>query len=579
MPNAKQRVIYVPWTPGLQPAWTVAGVRGALNTHERGQFNSSAMLIQAMGRDERLSAVVQTRLGGLFSRDFTVEPAGGEESDARAKTIAEELETDWFDMFPEADLMELWQWYLFAGVAIGELRWQRTADRWTPRLKVWDLQFAYADEDFQHYVLQTQQGEVHIPFGGGDGKWVVIGRGTRPWMNGLVRALATPWLVGQFALRDWARYSERHGMPLIKAMVPAVAEEPDREDFLDDIRALSTETTVTLPTALDAEGKVGFDLELLEATDRSWEGFQGLIRHIQDSYAIALTGNNLTTMVEGGSYAAAKEAGALRNEYAESDGQELSTQLREQAVEPWATVNFGDAEGRTPWPKWNTSPPEDLKSEAESINTLSLALDKLTTSGVPVDVPAMAERWNIPLLDIDVETGQELFAYHLEYGLLSENEARGRLGLEPVPDGDRRPLRADQIDPATGEAKEPQPVPATLAPFQPGKRPPPNDKDDSMAANIKLASGDDPNTAPGFIAGQMFADDVAEDGTRRSRRMVGIDLRSVLRVIETSTDYSDLRARLRATFADMDPEPFSALMEKAMVLGELAGRHAVLEDL
>lgn len=531
MPSANQRLVYVPWTPGLQPAWTVAGVRGALGSHERGQFNSSAMLIQALGRDDRLAAVTQTRLAGLFSRDFSVEAAGGEDSDARAKVIAEELEADWTNMFSEADLMELWQWYLFAGVAIGELQWQRTANRWTPRLKVWDLQFAYADEDAQEYSLQTQQGEVRIPFGGGDGKWIVLGRGSRPWMNGLIRALATPWLVGQFALRDWARYSERHGMPIVKAMVPAIAESEDKDTFMDDMRVLSNETTVQLPTALDDEGKVGFDLELLEATDRSWEGFQGLIHHIQDSYAIALTGNNLTTMIEGGSYAAAREAGSLRNEYAQTDEQELSTELHDQAVTQWATFNFADAEGRVPWPHWDTSPPEDLKLTAETLKLLGDALGALKTGGAQVvDIAELGEKYGVDLIEKEVPDPPPMIP-----------------GMQPPPFG----------GPVLDQDEE----------------------DDEEDEDVQLASGDNPNTAPGFIAGQMYADGVSEDGAKRSKRQTGIDLRTVLQVIETSTDYTDLRVRLRQAYADMDPGPFAELMEKALILGELDGQHATLEDL
>jgi len=527
MPSANQRIVYVPWTPGLQPSWTVAGVRGALSDHEAGQFNRSSMLIDALGRDDRLAAVTNTRLAGLFSRDFGVDPAGGEESDDRAKTIAVDLDAAWWDMFPESDLMELWRWYLFAGFAIGELQWSRTGVAWMPRLKVWNPQFVYADEDAGHYVLQTQQGEVTIPFGGGDGKWIVLGRGERPWMNGLVRALAVPWLVAQFALRDWARYSERHGMPLVKAMVPARSDEGDKEAFIDDIRTLSTETTVQLPTGINEDGS-GFDIELLEATDRSWEGFEGLLTHCHNTYAIALTGNNLTTLIEGGSYAAAKEAGGVRNEYAQADGEELSTQLREQAVTPWAMVNYADAVDRIPWPKWDTDPPEDLKLGAETIKMLGEALGALKTGGAKVaDVAELGEK----------------------YGVTLEEH-------EPPP---------------------PPPMIPGVNPFAPKGKP--DDDEDPLTASVKLASGDDPSVAPGFIAGQLYVDDVTEDGIRRSRRHTGIDLRSILRVIETSEGYPDMRVRLRQAFSDMDPEPFARLMEKALILSELSGQHAALEDL
>jgi len=448
-------------------------------------------------------------MAGLFGRDFSVDCGGSEEDDERTKAISEDVEESWWTMCPESTLMEMWRWRLFNGVSIGELQWQHTATRWLPVLKVWHPQWYYADEDRQVYVLTTRAGPVDVPFAGADGKWVVLGRGDRPWMHGLVRALAVPWLVAQFAIRDWARYSERHGMPVVKAIVPAVAGEADKDAFFDDVKAMSTETTVMLPQGLDERGG-GFDLELLEATDRSWEGFQGLIRHIHDTYAIALTGNNLTTLIEGGSYAAAREGGSVRNDYAQADGEELSTQLREQVVKPYVLFNHADGAERIPWPKWNTSPPEDLKSEAETIKLAGEALYALQTAGVRVaDVAEFGERFGVKL------------------------------------DGN------NESAPMMKELHE----------------------------VVKLASGDNPSDARGFINGQLYTDAVAEDGVKRARKSLAVDLEVVLRAIEASNDYDELRTKLRKSYPDLDPGPFMRLMERAIILTELAGRHAALEDI
>ena len=57
------------------------------------------------------------------------------------------------------------------------------------------------------------------------------------------------------------------------------------------------------------------------------------------------------------------------------------------------------------------------------------------------------------------------------------------------------------------------------------------------------------------------------------------DLKALLAIIETSTDYADLRVRLREAYGDMPIERFGELMAKALVLSDLAGQHAVLTDL
>ena len=523
MPTALQRHVYLPWTPGVQPSWTVSGVSGALGEHERGSFANSAKLVDAMFRDDRLAAVVNTRLNALFGLPFALDPA--DESDA-AIAAAEEATEDWPSWCPEAVLREAKRWQLFMGFAILQIIWERTAKRYTPTLKVWHPQFIYADEDRGVLVAETQSGPVDIPIGGGDAKWVVLGTTDRPWMNGLVRPLAVPWLVAQWGLRDWARYSERHGMPIVKAMVPVVADDVDKDDFFEDVRTLSVETTVQLPVGIPgANGDpLNFDLDLVEATDDSWKGFQGLLSHVHDTYSIALTGNNLTTLIEGGSFAAAKTAEGILGQYVAADAEELSTELHNQKLVPWAEFNFAQGAAVAPWPKWDTSPPEDLKLKAETFGLFGKALTELKNGGAkPRDLVAMAEMFG---LDVDEE--------------------------EPPPPP---PSPFDQmLPPDSGE----------------------DDAPEAMRRNVRLASGDDPTAAKGFIQGQLYADHLADKGQRQSAAL--LPLEALARIIETSTGYDDLRVRMRAAFADMDPEPFAEVMEKALILSDIAGRWAAVQD-
>lgn len=448
MPNGSLRTIYTPWTPGLQSSWTVASVRAALTAHEAGDFSTSAQLIDAFGRDPRLPMVTGTRLGALFGCDFSLQPEGGDDADDLAVQIAEELEADWWDMFPESELRAIWRWRLFAGFAIAEKRWEGFRDKWRLTIKSWHPQHVCADEDNGVYLLQTREGQVEVPFEGDD-KWLVFGRGDRPWMNGYVRGLAVPFLVAFWGQRDWARYSERHGMPIVKATVPAFADDVDKETFFQDVRALSTETTVQLPAFMDDKG-ARFDLDLCEATANTWEGFRGMLEHVHDHYAIALTGNNLTTLIQGGSFAASKEASDRLRSYATDDAQELTTGLRAGAVAQLAHYNYAGGDERVPWPHYDTTPPEDHKQNADVLQTVATAVGSLLNNRVPVDLAQLAERYGIPI-DTDAETkaGEAVFKYHLDYGILTVNEVRERLGLEPIPGGDERPTAA-QGQPADG---------------------------------------------------------------------------------------------------------------------------------
>jgi hypothetical protein len=57
-------------------------------------------------------------------------------------------------------------------------------------------------------------------------------------------------------------------------------------------------------------------------------------------------------------------------------------------------------------------------------------------TGVPVDVRLLAERFDVPLLQQEEgDTGRPIFAYHMQYQIVTKNEARQRLGLPPVVGG------------------------------------------------------------------------------------------------------------------------------------------------
>jgi phage gp29-like protein len=376
------RRVYIPWTPGIKSSWSVSQVRSALRSLEDGDFSDAAQLVDAMGRDDRLTAVLQTRINALLRADFKLMPADVDSEDKAAEAAAM-AESWWWRLVPEAQLAQLLRWWLMCGVAIGEIVWELTADEWRPCLKVWDMQWAWADREERCYYLTTREGQIKVPYGGGDGKWIVLGQGESPWMNGLARCLAIPWLVRQFAMRDWARYSERHGMPIVLADVPAVSDAEDKDAFQSDLAVLSTDTTIQLPTNVDEDG-ARFDLRLLEATDQNSDGFKDLIRHVDDCFAIALTGNNLTTQIDAGSLAAAQVGGEVKRERTLGDAQMLSTELHCQLLEFWAGYNLGDID-LAPWPHWDVAPPVDLKLEAETLVALGTAVASLSAVGLEVD--------------------------------------------------------------------------------------------------------------------------------------------------------------------------------------------------
>lgn len=483
--------------------WSVSDVKSALSELEYGSFARAAMMVDAMGRDDRIGGVLDTRAKGVLGLPLGFEPP----EDGKGEAIVEDLEGNWWTMAAEDDLEELLKWGIMLGVVPGELVWE-FGEQWIPRVKVWHPQYLEYRWDERRYYIHTADGPVPIELG--NGKWVLFtpGGGSRPWMGGLVRRLAIPWLIRNFALRDWARYSEVHGLPIRKARVPSNSKKEDKDRFLSQVADLGNESVILTPFDENAKGdEKGFDLLLEEAKGESWEGFERLLGKCESCIAITVLGQNLTTEVTGGSYAAANVHANVRQDYIEADTNGLSTTLREQAVTWWAEFNHGNRE-LAPWPKWKTTPPpEDGK----------------------------------------------LYQYHFEYQVVTIDEARARIGLPPLPDG-------------AGE-RVPQPI-----------LPPGESAVEALSRRAFLASGDKPGQARGFIRGQLYADALADHGRGRGVEALAPDVGEVLSLIQEARDYAELREGLIKLYGKASPDELAGLMEKALLLAELAGRHAVLED-
>lgn len=370
-------------------------VKRALSELESGVFNAASQLVDAMGRDDRLEAVVQQRIEALGGIPFSMRPA--DDKNPRAAEVAEEAKAQWESFAPSPARTELLTWALYLGVGLGQNVWTQQDGKWVPTLKVWHPRYVRFDWDSRTVKVVTADfGEVTIT--PGDGQWVLLTPYgfERGWMKGLVRSVAIPWLIRQFALRDWARYSEVHGQPIKKAIVPKGAKDADKERFAQQVALLASQSVIRLEQQQAGTNQEKFDIELVEALGRSDEGFDRLIARCDTALAIRVLGQNLTTEVKGGSFAAASVHEKIYQRKLAFDAQELSGCLREQQLKPWARFNYGDAE-LAPWPTYDTEPPEDLAKRAASYKALGEGLRALQDANVPVDVVAEAERFGVQM--------------------------------------------------------------------------------------------------------------------------------------------------------------------------------------
>lgn len=541
----------MPWTPGLPPTWSPSRIRAALREHEMGRFSSSALLVDAMGRDDRLNGIARTRTRGLLGLPFSLPAA--DDSDPKAVAFARRWSKLWPRFAKASDLSTLLHWYVMLGVAVAQIWWEKIERggkvSWEPRLQPEHPSFLSWNETTRRYSYETEGGSVDIQ--PGDGRWVILESGERGFMNGAIRWAAILWYIREQAWLDWARYCERHGLPVLKAKMPSGISDPVRDAFWGDVQELGRETSVLLPQGFGEDGKLGFDLELLEAQDGSWEAFEALQKRIDTCFAVGMLGQNLTTEVDvaQGSYAAARVHAAVQLQTLQSDENEFGDDLHQQAIIPVSRLLEQAADAYAPRPTWDVEPPQNIESRAKTIAVVADAAQRLTAMGAKVDVGRLTEEFGLPI-DVASILGQQLFQYHLNFGILTINEARARLGLPPIKGGDERPVPIDV--PAEELSDRPSPSHA-------------------VALNETIADVDLPGD-------EQFNLEVSEVGALSGGRNLDI-VSEIDEIVATSESYSEVETRLIDAYRASSTDQLQEILKQATRIAALNGLLSVAEEL
>ncbi len=374
--------------------WTPSMLRQARMQADSGSLRMAADLCEAMQTDDRVKGILPTRTRGLIGLDLSFEAGGGDGRRRRSAIKALEAEEDWWAAYPEEALGQLLDWGTMLGVGLGQQIWEKLPNgREVGRLKIWHPRWLRYDWGRRAWML-TVDGGREIEITPGDGTWILYtpGGAHRPWLHGAWIALGKWWLWKEYAREDWARHSEVHGQPIRVGTAPEGAKVDAKAQLAADLADLGSDTSIVLP--------VGYEVDLLEAKARTWEMFQAQIELVNVAIAIILAGQNLTTEVQGGSYAAAEVHRFIRGDLIRADGQTLSTCLHDQGVVFWAERNFGDR-ALAPWPKWDTQPPEDLAALAQiwgsTIASVNAWNTLLAAQNQEVDFDEIARRVRLPV--------------------------------------------------------------------------------------------------------------------------------------------------------------------------------------
>jgi len=592
--------------------WSPTLIKRAEAMADTGNLRLAALLCDEILADDRVSGCLrEVRVRGLLGLPLEFTPPR-----ADADAPLDELEEDWWTMVPEDVLSEWMEWGIILGVGVGRVAsWERVEqpsgvrliphrEDGTPGFDVIHPSSLRYDQDKRKWFARQKDGS-ELEVTPGDGTWLLYTPygSKRPWARGAWRSVSRWWILKEYGRDDWGRYSERHGQgTLVGFPVDEGSTKEMRDELASDISDLGRETTIVTPP--------GYDLKLVEAVADTWETFQAQINMANAAIAIRILGQNLSTEVQGGSYAAAQVHSAVAAAIIRADDETSATTIRSQLIWWWAAFNFGDGR-KAPWPKRDTTPPADTAALATTWDKAADALKKWLGLGAPVDKPEYARTFGMPLkegaewetqdpvalppepddpnggsstndgeevddealsrrvevLEFALATAEERLRQgcvsrdELEAARRSEREDRERdkeqlLGRIEVSDQDvnarfKEVVTNHQLDSVVRKAvQETQNRPLQALQAEVPRIVGPIIETELSARSITLASGDDPAEASGVINGQRFVDNLATDAAQATARAVEPDVAKLLELIDDLEDGDDWPERLRTQLAE-----------------------------
>jgi hypothetical protein len=557
--------------------WTPSLIRSAERQSDGGYLMLAADLVTTMLGDDRLRGVTET-LGGVCSLPMLFEPGSrgvDPESDPACQALKE---GDWWQLLPESTQAEIVVWGRLLGVAVCCVTEWKTDDetgRVFPVVDVWSPRWAHWNEDTSEWEITTATGVVKTK--GNDGTWLIFTayRKTKGWHVAPWRGLSRLWLLKQLALVDWPDDSDKHTQakriiersdftvdPGGELVCPMLTNEEGRK-LAAEINSIGRSGTIKLPD--------GYRASLLESTGKSSDVYERQINLTNTAYAITMLGQNLSTEVTAGAYASTSIHNLVKQDRIRAVAEWMTTSTHEQLLPWWTDYNFGNV--RTPWAKYDTTPPSDAKAEADRLAIVASAIGSFTNANVPLDLEQVGTKYDIPI-DVkaaaDVQQAQ-LFQYHLTFGLLTINEARTRwLRLPPIKGGD--------VIPVPQQAGPGDPGAQAMRPF-------------SLSSTHALAARAEKDADKALEQGNDYIDGLQENAIADASKVLRPSVDDLVALVkktgaeEAETEEQRVAAlkRLRAAvleqYDELDPLVFADTVQRVEMLASMAGAYSVTAEI
>ena len=369
---------------GLTPGRLAMLMRAAENGYA-GDYLDLAEAVEE--RYLRYQSVLGVRKRAVSQLEISVEAAA---DDAESRRTAELVES-WVrreDLSDEiVDCLDA----IGKGYSETEIIWDFSEKQWWPkRLEHKDPRWFEFDRTFRRELMIRAEGgrlEPIPPY-----KFVshrYKAKTGLPIRGGLTRGAAWAWLFVSYSLKDWLVFAEVYGQPFRLGKYPPGATREEKEVLRQAVSGMSSDLGVMIPEAML--------LELVETSGggrRGGEVYERMVRYWDSTIAILVLGQNLTTEVSGGSYAAAKTHDDVRADIRRADARALEITFNRDLVRPLIDLNFGP---RRSYPRVRIGTDDEWSTDkVESIT-------RLVDRGLRVGQETVRRRMGIPEPEEDAE--------------------------------------------------------------------------------------------------------------------------------------------------------------------------------
>lgn len=361
-----------------------------LRSAEEGEHKDYLTLAEEMEeRDPHYGSVLGTRKRAVSGLEVAVEAAS---EDAKDQDMAEAVR----DLVRRPEFGDMLDDCLDAigkGYSAIEMMWDRSSSPWMPVQYIWrDPRFFMLDRIQGRELRLIDEADLFYGVPLPAYKFIVHQPRLKSGLTirgGVARLAAAAYMCKAFTLTDWMAFAEVFGMPLRVGKYGANATETDIETLISAVTNIGTDAGAVIPDSM----KIEFEDKGTSSGGDSL--YEKLASWLDKQVSKGVLGQTMTSD-DGSSRSQAQVHNEVRSDILRADARQLENTLNRDLVKAFIDLNFGPQEE---YPRIQL-----LVREAEDLQAMSDALEKLVKVGLKVEQRVVRERLGFP----DPEEGAEL---------------------------------------------------------------------------------------------------------------------------------------------------------------------------